>query len=462
MTDADPVLTDSPGRGDLAWWQHDRFGLFVSWGISAISTGELSWVRFSERLTDAQYQKYFDRFDPDRYDPRTWAKAAREAGQKYVVLTTKHHDGFCHWDSQFTDFKATNTPAGRDLLAPFVEAFRAEGLRIGFYYSLIDWHHPDFTLDGLHPMRHDQTARENRGQRHMPRYAEYMRNQVRELLTNYGRVDVLWFDFSYPSWPVLEETAFALFENDPTRGEWVDTGKGREQYETEELVRLARDLQPGILINDRADVPPDFVTPEQYLPAVAPTRDGLPTPWESCITMNDAWGYRRDDVHWKSVTDLVQMLIECVSKGGNLLLNVGPTARGEFPKASTERLAGIGEWMDSHSRAIYGCGASQFKPPPDGRYTQNGDRLFLHLFAWPAGSVVHLEGLAGRVEYALLVNDGTELKTRVIPETDKPVSAAAHPLSPDALTVDLPPRRPDVVVPVVELVLKESPDRSAA
>jgi len=459
MTGADLVPTNTSGSADLAWWQHDRFGLFVSWGISALSTGELSWIRFTEKITDAAYEKYFKRFDPDRYDPRAWARAAREAGQKYVVLTTKHHDGFCHWDSQFTEFKATNTPAGRDLLAPFVEAFRDEGIKIGFYYSLIDWNHPDFPLDGLHPMRHDKEARERRGERNMARYAEYMRNQLRELLSNYGRVDLLWFDFSYPSWPTLEETNFHLFENDPTLGEWVNTGKGREQYESDELVRIARTLQPGIIINDRADVPGDFVTPEQYLPARAPTRDGAPMPWESCVTMNDAWGYRRDDDRWKPVPDLVQMLIECVSKGGNLLLNVGPTARGEFPNASVERLAGIGEWMDAHSRAIYGCGVSPFKPPPDGRYTQNGNRLYLHLFAWPAGSLVHLEGLAGRVEYAQLVNDGTELKTRVIPETTQSVSAAQHPLSPDALTVTLPPKRPDVVVPVVELFLKESPDR---
>jgi alpha-L-fucosidase len=461
VTGSDLRQANPPSGADLAWYQRDRFGLFVSWGISALSNGELSWVRLHERITDDQYEKYFRHFDPDRFDPGAWARAARQAGMKYVVLTTKHHDGFCLWDSRFTEFKATNTQARRDLVGPFVEAFRAEGIRIGFYYSLIDWNHPDFPLDGFHPMRHDPAARDRQALRSMARYAEYMRKQVGELLGNYGRIDLLWFDFSYPNWAAVEATNLDLFENDPTRGEWADAGKGRDQWGSEALFEEARRLQPGIIINDRADLPGDFVTSEQFLPADAPARDGQPIPWEACATMNDAWAYRRDDDRWKPVGQLVQMLIECVSKGGNLLLNVGPTGRGRFPEPSLERLAGVGDWMDAHSRAIYGCGASAFKAPPHGLYTQNGNRLYLHVLAWPFGSTIHLEGLAGKVEYAQQVHDAAEVRMMIGPG-QPPDAATQQPPAAGTLTLTLPSKRPDVAVPVIELFLKESTDRPVA
>ena len=251
---------------------------------------------------------------------------------RYVVLTVKHIDGFCLWDSAETDFKATNSPAGRDLVAPFVEAFRDEGIRIGFYYALIDWHHPDFTLDGMHPMRKDPATRAASASRDITAYAAYMRRAA------HGAADPLRPDrpprgstSRTPSWAVFERTNFQLFEHDPTRGEWTATGKGRADWESEHWSRSPASLQPGIIINDRADLPGDFVTPEQHVPAKPPTRDGLPVPWETCATMNDAWAYRRDDHRWKTTDQLVRMLVDAVSKGGNLLLNVGPTGRGEFP-----------------------------------------------------------------------------------------------------------------------------------
>ena len=443
---------------DMSWFIHDRFGLFVSWGPSTLSLGELGWNRFFEDIPDDVYKaKYVDHFDPDLYDPAAWARAAAAGGMKYVVLTVKHIDGFALWDSDETDFKAPTSPAGRDLLAPFVEAFRAEGIRIGLYYSLIDWNHPDFPLDGLHPMRKDSATRATRGERQMARYAAYMRAQLTELLTRYGRIDLLWFDFSYPDWAIFEKTNFKLFEHDPTRGEWTATGKGRAEWESDALVGLARTLQPGIIINDRADLPGDYISPEQHVPANPPERDGQPIAWETCATMNDAWAYRRDDSRWKTTEQLVRMLVNVVSKGGNLLLNVGPTGRGDFPGPSLERLAGIAAWMRAHGRAIYGCGPSAFTPPPDARYTQRGDRLYLHLFAWPFDPSIHLPGLAGKVAYAQLLHDGSEVPMRVIgPNEGLSETAAEHRLAPDALTLTVSVERPDVVVPVIELFLTDA------
>ena len=206
--------------GDTAWFRHDRFGMFIHWGLYSMGARH-EWLKNREEMDDARYQRYFDHFCPDQYDPRDWAKQAKAAGMKYVVITAKHHEGFCLWDSQYTDYKATNTPAGRDLLKEYVEAFRAEGLRIGFYYSLIDWHHPDFTIDPNHPLRNlpEEKVRALNHGRDMHRYAEYMRNQVTELLTHYGKIDILWFDFSYSS-------------HRPADKPWL-VGKGKNDWESE-------------------------------------------------------------------------------------------------------------------------------------------------------------------------------------------------------------------------------------
>lgn len=184
--------------GDTEWFTASRFGMFIHWGLYALPARH-EWVKNREEIPEAHYQKYFEHFNPDLYDPKDWARQAKAAGMKYAVLTTKHHEGFCMWDTQYSDYKCTNTPAGRDLVREYVDAFRAEGLHIGFYYSLIDWHHPQFPIDMNHPRRDDPDAYEQSKDRDMRVYAEYMRNQVRELLTNYGKIDILWFDFSYSS-----------------------------------------------------------------------------------------------------------------------------------------------------------------------------------------------------------------------------------------------------------------------
>ena len=415
--------------GNIDWFVHDRFGLFVHWGIYAVA-GRHEWLQSREKIKAEDYQKYFDHFEPDLFDPVQWARDAKRAGMKYAVLTAKHHDGFAMWDSALTDFKATNTPAGRDLLREFVDAFRAEGLKIGFYYSVIDWHHEDYTLDHTHPYRDEDPDTFNSG-RDMARYREFMHGQVRELLTNYGQIDVMWFD-------------------------WTPPTKSRADWDSEKLAALVRELQPNIILNDRIDYPDsaDFVTPEEYQAKSWPERDGKRVVWETCQTLNGSWGYYRDNLNWKSPELLVQLLVDSVSKGGNLLLNVGPTGRGEFEPAAQETLAHMGEWMRQHGRAIYGATAAEEQAPVDCRFTRRGNRLYLHVFNWPLRHI-HLEGFAGRIEYAQFLHDGSEISFK---DADPSAVAQNTEMAQEAgsAILELPFQRPDVMVPVVELFLNEA------
>lgn len=418
-------------KGDNKWFLHDRFGMFIHWGTYALAARH-EWMKHNEQTKDEEYMKYFNHFCPDLYDPKAWAKAAKAAGMKYFVITTKHHEGFCLWDSKFTDYKATKTPWGKDLIKPMVEAFRAEGIRAGFYYSVIDWHHPQFTIDTLHPRRNDKEFREKEKGRDVSKYAEYMYKQVRELLSEY-KPDVLWCDFSYPG----------------------PDGKGKCDWQSEKLMKMIRKVCPDILIDNRLDLPgsEDFVTPEQFQPYAWPVDEkGNRLVWEACQTFSGSWGYHRDEMTWKSVKQLLWMLVDSVSKGGNLLLNVGPTARGEFDYRAMERLEGIGKWMRVHDRSIYGCTASDFTPPPDCRYTQNGKRLYLHTMEWPFGGT-HLPGLAGKVEYAQFLHDASEVgfqnaRTSAVGEANHGFAPADH------LTLHLPVVKPNAEIPVVELFLK--------
>jgi alpha-L-fucosidase len=434
---AGQLLEIRPPRPETAWFTRDRFGLFIHWGLYSLGARH-EWLQNREELSGEAYRRYFDQFDPDLYDPVAWAAAAKAAGMRYAVITAKHHEGFCLWDSACTDYKAAKTPCGRDLLKPFVEAFRAAGLRVGFYYSLIDWHHPDFTVDQHHPLRGDPRARAANARRKPARYAAYMRDQVRELLTQFGRIDLMWFDFSYPG----------------------PDGKGRRDWESEKLFALVQELQPHVLVDNRLDLPGsgDFVTPEQYVPEDGMRRPGgEPLVWEACHTFSGSWGYHRDEHGWKSVGQLVRMLVHHVSRGGNLLLNVGPTGRGEFDPRASERLAGLAEWMRRHGRAIHGCGRAPegLREPRDARYTWDAERrrLYLHLFAWPFKEVV-LPGLAGRVRYAQFLHDASELRWR-------DAATAVHPdhnTRPEDgdLVLELPTEKPPAEVPVVELTIGES------
>ncbi len=415
------------------WFMHDRFGLFIHWGLYAIpARGE--WIKSNERITDEQYQTYFDEFNPTDYDPKEWARTAREAGMRYVVLTAKHHDGFCLFDSALTDYKSTNTPCGRDLVREFVDAFRAEGLKIGFYYSLLDWHHPDYPHygDAIHPMRDNPDyGNENRD---FSRYVAYLHGQVRELLTNYGQIDILWFDFSY--------------------GEMSG-----EKWGASELLRMVREINPDIVIDNRLfpngedqtaeDMLRygDFLSPEQILPPRGMTDSrGTPVPWEACVTLNNSWGYTVNDEDYKSPRDVVRALVECASKGGNLLLNVGPDAKGRFPEESVRILREVGHWMHKNGDAIYGCGHAGLDKPEWGRYTKKGNRLYAHVLERGVGAV-RMPGLGGRVLRGRLLADGSELAI------GQPWNANNS--GEDAFLLFPRYRLPDELDTVVELTLKE-------
>ena len=429
--------------GDTVWFRHDRFGMFIHWGLYSMPARH-EWVKNMEEISEEKYNEYFRHFNPDQYDPKEWARQAKAAGMKYVVLTTKHHEGFCMFDSKYTDYKCTNTPAGRDLVREYVDAFRAEGLHIGFYYSLIDWHHPDFPIDMLHPRRNDPDAYEQSKGRDMRKYAEYMRNQVGELLTNYGKIDILWFDFSYSDRKYPEKP-------------WMK-GKGKEDWEAEKLIALARSLQPGIIIDNRTEIEQDLWTPEQYQPVdwVRHPETGEYVTWEACQTFSGSWGYYRDEMTWKSPRMLIEMLINTVSLGGNLLMNVGPTSRGYLDARAQAALAVYADWMKYNSRSIYGCTMAEPELralcPSGCRFTQSedGKRLYIHLFTYPF-SFLELPGFAGKVEYAQFLHDGSELLF-----TEKEVNhfSEGRTKRSDLLVLNLPVVKPNVTVPVIELFLK--------
>ncbi|GAA1429712.1 alpha-L-fucosidase [Microlunatus lacustris] len=426
----------STGRPEHAWFAEARLGLFVHWGLYALA-GRHEWVMSNEQIHPDRYERYQRYFEADRYDPRAWARAAKAAGMRYAVLTTKHHDGFCLWDSALTDYTSVHTPFGRDAVAEFVEAFRAEGLKVGFYHSLLDWHHPDFPVDVHHPLRDDPAAPGLNEQRSLERYRTYLHGQVRELLTGYGTVDYLFFDFSY--------------SKDAYRGM---PGKGAADWGSEELLAMVRELQPGIVVNDRLEVPGDLVTPEQYQPSgpmLGP--GGEPLAWEACQTLNGSWGYDRDNSDYKSVPLLVRMLVDGVSNGGNLLLNVGPTGRGDLDPRALASLEGLAAWMDRHGRSVHGAGPSELVPPPDCRYTVRGDRLYVHVFSWPLGHL-HLPGLAGKVAYAQLLDDASEVAITEIEPGQSAQTTVPGGQPPGTLTLRLPTSPPPVAVPVVELFLR--------
>lgn len=440
-----PLFPEHKTAGDTSWFIHDRFGMFIHFGLYALPARH-EWVKTNEFISEEKYQKYFDHFDPDLFDAREWAKKAKAAGMKYAVLTTKHHEGFCLFDSCHTDYKITNTPFGRDLVKEYVDAFRAEGLHVGFYYSLIDWHHPDFPIDSLHPRRNDPHAEELDKGRDVHKYAEYMRNQLTELLTNYGKIDILWLDFSYT-------------HPDPASVKpWMQHGggKGKNEWESEKLISLVRSLQPNIIIDNRADLEQDLWTPEQYQVLSWPKhpKTGERVTWEACQTFSGSWGYHRDEKSWKSPRMLIEMLINTVCIGGNLLMNVGPTSRGNFDKRADAALEVFGEWMRLNGRSIYGCTmADPELPVPRGcRFTQSADgkRLYVHLMEYPY-AFLEMRGFAGKVDYAQFLHDGSEIK---FTEKSSTHFSECRTEADDLLVLELPVPAPDVTVPVIELFLK--------
>ena len=426
---------------DTEWFEHDRFGMFIHWGLYAMPARN-EWIKHIECIIDEKYDKYFKYFNPDLYDAKDWARRAKEAGMKYAVLTTKHHEGFCMFDTKYTDYKCTNTPAGRDLVKEYVDAFRAEGLKVGFYYSLIDWHHPDFTIDAIHPRRFDKDAYEQNQGRDMKKYTEYMRNQVTELLTNYGKIDILWFDFSYPN-------------KDPKFPDWME-GKGKNDWESEELIKTARALQPDIIIDNRCDLEQDIWTPEQYQPMtwVKHAETGELVTWEACQTFSGSWGYHRDESTWKSPKMLIDMLVNTVCIGGNLLMNVGPTARGYLDKRAEDALGVYADWMKYNSRSIYGCTMAEpeFVAPRGTRLTQSvdGKRLYIHLVEYPY-AFLEFKGLGGKIDYAQFLHDGSEI---LYTEGCIDHFSEARTQDDTLVAFKIPPVKPNTPVPVIEVFLK--------
>lgn len=357
--------TRSERDARMAWWRDARFGMFIHWGVYAIpARGE--WYMYNQKVPVADYEKYPPLFNPTRFNARAWARLAREAGMKYLVITSKHHDGFCMWDSKVSTYDIIDrTPFGRDPLKELAAACAAEGVRFCLYHSIMDWHHPDAQGDRFTRYRD-----------------EYLKPQLKELITRYGPLGVLWFD-----------------------GEWISEWT---EEEGKDLYAYVRSLQPDIIVNNRVgkgrsgmagmsqdpDAAGDFGTPEQEIPATG--IDGVD--WESCMTMNNNWGYNATDSSWKSAQTLARQLIDIASKGGNYLLNVGPTAEGVIPDQSVVRLREIGQWLARNGEAIYGTGPSPLASTPWGRCTKKilpsgQTRLYLHLFDWPADGFVKLTGI---------------------------------------------------------------------
>ena len=331
-----------------------------------------------------------------------WQKST---GARYCVLTVKHHEGFCLWDSSLTDYTSVKAPqCGRDLAQEFVDACREEGIRPGFYLSLIDWDHPDYTLDHLHPERNDPASAAR--SRDWSRYVDYLHGQAKELLTNYGDIDILWLDYSY-----LDQSKYG---ND----------KSGEAWRADELVAMVRELQPNIMIDNRLvaghEDPGakakhgDFSTPEQAIPATGiQDEDGTPQVWETCMTLGESWGYNANDTNFKSPMVAVRMLIECVAKGGNLLLNIGPNARGRIRNEEADAFRAIGEWIELHQESIIGAGPAVvggdlLDKPQWGWYTRRGNTLYAHLTECPVGPLPLL-GLGGKIKQARWLHDRAEI-----------------------------------------------------
>ena len=293
----------------MAWWHEAKFGMFIHWGLYSV-IGQHEWAKENEGVPLLQYELLAKHFHPKPNAAREWARLAKRAGQKYMVMTTKHHEGFCNWDTQLTDYNAMDQGPGRDLVREFVEAARAEGLRVGFYYSLMDWHHPDGAI-----CKTDEAARR--------RFVDYTHGLIRELMTNYGKIDILWYDVA---WPLTAE-----------------------QWESERMNEMVFSLQPDIIVNNRNGLPGDFSTPEQHIQAAEAGRA-----WETCMTLNDSWGFNRGDDAWKTPKTIVDNLITCARGGGNYLLNIGPEPDGSVPPESVAILEAVGKWLDTNGKAIYG------------------------------------------------------------------------------------------------------------
>jgi alpha-L-fucosidase len=382
---------ETPRQRDqrMAWWREGRVGMFVHWGLFSIPAGQWKgqrvggpgeWVQFAARIPPCEYEPLVQQFNPTAFDAHRWADLARRAGMKYLVVTAKHHDGFCLFDSKLTGYQVMNAPCKRDLLKELSQACRDQGIKIGWHYSILDWRHPDYLPRGRGSPRpwDDRTT----SGVSFNRYLDDVEGQLGELLTNYGPIGLVWFD-----------------------GGWEHSP---QELRADEMVRRVRSWQPQVIVNDRLGLAEDFLTPEPPTPAVWPGPDASPPQppygdWETCLTINNSRGFRKDDQEWKSSEVLLRTLIDIVSRGGNCLLAVGPTAEGEIPQPVVERLEAIGRWLSVNGESIYGTTAGPFHSPSWGRSTKKAGKLYLHLFNWQGD--LPLPGLKNKVTKAYLLTD---------------------------------------------------------
>jgi alpha-L-fucosidase len=422
-----------PKEERMQWWHEARFGMFIHWGLYAIPAGEWKgqkipglgeWIMNNAKIPVSEYEKLAGEFNPVKFDAEQWVQIAKNAGMKYIVITSKHHDGFCMWDSKVTNYDIMDaTPFKRDVLKELSEACKKNGIRLCFYYSIMDWHNPDAQAPFYPNYNNSKLSNPN-----FSRYVEdYMKPQIKELITNYGPLGVLWFDGEWV-------------------GDWTEA-MGKDMY------NYVLGIQPDIIVNNRVgkgrkglagfsdsqEPVGDFGTPEQRIPA-----KGLPgVDWESCMTMNDTWGYKSYDNNWKSTEDLIRKLVDISSKGGNFLLNVGPTAEGLIPEPSVERLATIGEWLKVNGESIYGVSASPLGEVPWGRCTAKPGRLYLHVFDWPTDSKLEVPGLKNAVTKAYLLADEKHTGLEVARKDE------------NTLVITMPPEAPDKINTVIVLEIKE-------
>jgi len=358
IQESEAVKADRARR--MKWWHEAKFGMFIHWGLYSI-LGRHEWAMEMEGIPVAEYEQLAKQFVPTPNAARAWARLAKQAGMKYMVMTTKHHEGFCLFDTKLTNYCAPRQACGRDLVREYVEAARAEGLRVGFYHSLMDWHHPDGARCAV-----DEAARK--------RFVEYVHGQIRELLTNYGKIDILWYDVA---WPL------------DARG-----------WESEKMNQMVFQLQPDIVVNNRNVLPGDFSTPEQEIRAEEKGRA-----WETCMTMNDSWGYQKADDNWKTPKTIVRNLITCAKDGGNYLLNIGPKPDGSIPEESVRILTAVGRWMSTNGPTIYESEPCRASWHPYASYTRKGNTLYMHVHFWP-GSSAAIGGHQSKVKSARFFASG--------------------------------------------------------
>ena len=438
----EPAPAETPAQRDarMAWWREARFGMFVHWGLYSglagnwdgkpvATKGGMEWIQtFVKADTDTYAKAALPLFQPRPGFAREWARLAKDAGCRYLVFTSKHHEGFALHDSKFGDYHA-GAKLHRDLVREIVEACRIEGLRVGFYHSLIDWHHDQYDYPRAKGLPHPLSGQTPATPRDHAKYVDYLHSQVGELMSNYGTVDILWWDFSSKEF------------------------QGDEAWRATDLMRLVRSRQPGILMNNRlfaaATVKPsdehrtfdtaqgDFTTPEQHIPA-----NGMPgVDWETCMTLNGTWGYSDHDHAWKSDETLIRNLVDIASKGGNYLLNVGPRGDGSLTPETLSAFHAIGAWMKTNSASIYGTTASPFAALPWGCCTRKGGTLYLHVFDWPKDGKL-LVPLQNQVTQSRLLAGGAVLKTET---------------SPTGLLLTLPATAPDPIATVIELTITGEP-----